>query len=162
LRRLPHPTFHSSGEFQAWSWIPPYRHGRRVHSASPLYVATRGRDEVRFIYQNKPSPFIVAMNDSVQFQTWKMPPLPGPIPKPAATQEPKPTEKEEVVPVELPTEVPEQPVAARDGLIDFFETHTAKLLNGTLIVPIPSGAPQWELARALGHPQTAVSLACQQ
>ena len=118
--------------------------------------------EVRFIYQNKPSPLIVAMSDSVQFQTWEMPPLPGPIPKPAATQEPKPTEKEEVVPVELPTEVPEQPVAARDGLIDFFETHTAKLLNGTLIVPIPSGAPQWELARALGHPQTAVSLACQQ
>jgi len=37
-----------------------------------LYVAiTRGRDEVRFLYRERPSSFLLAMADHVQFQTWE-------------------------------------------------------------------------------------------
>lgn len=138
--------------------IPAAEHWRE---ALRLYVAiTRGRDEVRFIYQGKPSPFITAMSEYVQFQTWEAPPLPEPIPEPVVAPEPKGAETE-VVPVEPSAESPEQPVTARDALVDFFERHKPELLNGILVVPIPSGATQWELARALGHDQTSVSLACQ-
>ena len=126
-----------------------------------IYVAiTRGRDEVRFIYQDKPSPFITAMTEYIQFQTWEAPPLPEPILESVIPPEP-PVADKKVVPVELPTEVSEQPTSKRDTWIDFFNQYKPELLNGILVVPIPSGATQWELARALGHDQTAVSLACQ-
>lgn len=138
--------------------VPAAEHWRE---ALKLYVAiTRGRDEVRFIYQNKPSPFLNAMGGQIQYQTWEALPLPDPIPEPLVLHKLAVSEKE-VAPVELPTEATAQPAPKRDPLIDFSEQHKPELLNGILIVPIPSGATQWELSRALGHDQTAVSIACQ-
>ncbi len=138
--------------------VPAAEHWRE---ALRLYVAiTRGRDEVRFIYQGKPSPFVTAMAEHIQFQTWKAPLLPEPIPEPVVQQEPEIAEKE-VAPVEPPTQAAEQPALKQEALIDFFEQYKPELLNGIRVVPIPSGATQWELARALGHDQTAVSIACQ-
>jgi hypothetical protein len=138
--------------------VPAAEHWRE---ASRLYVAiTRGRDEVRFIYQGEPSPFVTAMAEHIQFQTWEAPPLPEPIPEPVVSPELPVTEKE-VAPVGAPPDATEQPTVERAALIGFFEQYKPELLNGILVVPIPSGATQWELARALVHDQTAVSLACQ-
>ena len=120
--------------------VPAAEHWRE---AMRLYVAiTRGRDEVRFIYQNKPSPFLTAMADKIQFQTWEAPLLPEPVVEPV------------VGPVI-------EPAAKGEALVDFFDKYKPELLNGILVVPIPSGATQWELAKALGRDQTAVSIACQ-
>ena len=133
--------------------VPAAEHWRE---ALRLYVAiTRGRDEVRFIYQDKPSSFVVAMTKYIQFQTWEAPPLPALTPELVVPREPA------IAPIELPTEAIEQPTPKRDPWIDFFNQYKPELLNGILVVPIPSSATQWELARALGHDQTAVSLACQ-
>lgn len=183
--------------------IPAAEHWRE---AMRLYVAiTRGRDEVRFIYQKKPSPFLTAMADKIQFQTWEAPPqvqplVVQPVVEPVDVVEPatvveativqaiepaiKPVVEPAVEPVVEPAVEPvveppiritvqavpksdiiepptAQPASKQDVLNAFFERHTVEVLNGILIVPIPSGANERELARALGKKQIEVALACQ-
>lgn len=141
--------------------VPAAEHWRE---ALRLYVAiTRGRDEVRFIYQKSPSPFLTAMADKIQFQTWEAPPVVEPFVEPFV--EPRAEVELVAVPVEATPEGPasqtEMPALKRDPLADFFDQYKTELLNGILVVPIPSAANQWELARALGTDQGVVSLACQ-
>lgn len=153
--------------------VPAAEHWRE---AMRLYVAiTRGRDEVRFIYKNTPSPFLTAMADKIQFQTWEAPPLPEPVGEPVVEPVIEPVVEpvvEPAVEVELveaqavaahaisasPTP---QPASERDALSDFFDRHQIEVLNGILVVPIPSGATEQQLARALGKNQIEVALACQ-
>jgi hypothetical protein len=208
------------------SGVPAAEHWRE---ALRLYVAiTRGRDEVRFIYQNAQSPFLTAMTDKIQFQTWEAPPLPEPVIEPVTETVIEPIIEPVVEPVIAPAidpleervvaqavepvvarpvepaiqpalqpvvtpiaERPAQSVAPRaagqgpqvaagsvaatlpsvpavppssvpvvaDG---FFDQHEPEVLNGYLVIPIPQGADQWELARAVGRSQTAISIVCQQ
>jgi superfamily I DNA/RNA helicase len=145
--------------------VPAAEHWRE---AMRLYVAiTRGRDEVRFIYKNTPSPFLTVMANKIQFQTWEAPPLPVPVGEPVVEPvvEPIIVTTVEITKVETPTTipVPQKPEVApkREALVDFYDQFKPEVLNGILVMPIPKGATQWELARALGQHQTAVSIACQ-
>ena len=227
--------------------VPAEEHWRE---AMRLYVAiTRGRDEVRFIYSQQPSPFIQAMNDFIQFQTWTAPqpqeptirgpaleaaapaqppaeappqPVEPPLteatpqeptvpaaeaaaeppveaqsaqpaeaaalqptpetlprdedpqvpepPQPEARQAP-PTPQEPAAEPQKPQEAlpairpePQPPPAKpvqRDRMDAFLWRHTTQVLNGILIVPVPIGSNQRQLARALGVSQTAISIECQ-
>jgi hypothetical protein len=85
---------------------------------------------------------------------------PGP-PAPALlfTQVPGPAPVEPLAPPKV--ERKEQAAPAEGSLVSFFEEHKPELLNGILVVPIPSGATQRELGTALGDNQTEVSIACQ-
>ena len=248
--------------------VPAQEHWRE---ALRLYVAiTRGRDEARFIYKDKPSPFITSMTNFIQFQTWTYPPSLDrpPVPQtetkaatstsetvniadvavPAAAQqlvtqllvpdedvaaaapaavlpqtvmaavetvlavpiaaqasEPSAAQSDEqlsvpekvasstelpevtpavppqaAVPVTKPTAPPDVPSKqlpktkpatqtqqkqptprAVDPMDGFLKRHATKVLNGTLIVPVPTTANEWQLARALGIPQTEVAIECQ-
>ena len=171
--------------------VPAAEHWRE---AMRLYVAiTRGRDEVRFIYQNAPSPFLTAIADKIQFQTWEAPPLPEPVVElvvePVAEPSVEPPVEPAVEPAVEPEPVAEpvvgsavkvelevaqadaalaisvspasQSASKRDALADFCDRHQAEVLNGILVVPIPSGATEQQLAIILGKNQIEVALACQ-
>jgi superfamily I DNA/RNA helicase len=192
--------------------VPAEEHWRE---AMRLYVAiTRGRGEVRFIYSEVPSPFIQAMNDFIQFQTWVAPAPQEPAVEPPAVEVPPPAQPPAEAPPQpaesLPAEaIPQEPTISkaepeaepaveakaapvqpvhvaqplgtseappavapapqpppakpipRDGMEAFLWRHTTQVLNGILIVPVPIGSNQWQLARALGLSQTAVSIECQ-
>ncbi|MGD1084649.1 MAG: UvrD-helicase domain-containing protein [Verrucomicrobiota bacterium] len=164
--------------------VPAAEHWRE---ALRFYVAiTRGRDEVRFIYQNAPSVFLRAMADRIQFQIWETPPEAEPFVEPKIKPEVdsrapvvervgEPTVEALVQPiVEAVSEVPSDEAAVvskPDPIIQpttkggpsggFYDRHNPEVINGILLVPIQYGASQWELAVALGCSQTAVSIACQ-
>ncbi len=48
-----------------------------------------------------------------------------------------------------------------DPMDEFLKRHTPTVLNGLLIVPVPSGASERQLTRALGKSQVEVALQCQ-
>jgi superfamily I DNA/RNA helicase len=144
--------------------IPTAEHWRE---ASRLYVAiTRGRDEVRFIYQKEQSPFLKAMAEKIQFQIWKAPPQPEtvvtPVVEPALQRPPKLQTAPQDQPASIaPTEAIDSIVSDHDPLIDFLDQYRPEVLNGILVVPVPSGVTENELARTLGKNQIEVALACQ-
>lgn len=140
--------------------VPVAEHWRE---AMRLYVAiTRGRDEVRFIYKNAPSPFLTAMAETIQFQTWEAPTLPEPVVEPDSPPATEPeVAAQEAKPAITPTKTVEPPVASGDMLIAFLDQHQPEVINGILVVPIPSGVTEIELARVLGTNQVEVALACQ-
>jgi len=146
--------------------VPAAEHWRE---AMRLYVAiTRGRDEVRFIYQNKPSSFLTAMADKIQFQTWEASPLPEPgvelIVQPLVEPVVEPAIVIKVE-IETPPAIPvaQRPEAApkREALVNFFDRFKPEILNGVLVMPIPAGATERELSTVLDKNQIEVALACQ-
>ena len=146
--------------------VPAAEHWRE---AMRLYVAiTRGRDEVRFIYQNKPSSFLTAMADKIQLQSWDAFPLPEPCVEPIVQPLVEPVVEPEIaikVEIEPRPAIPATPNAQaapeREALINFFDRFKPEVLNGILVMPIPAGATERELSSVLGKNQVEVALACQ-
>lgn len=144
--------------------VPAAEHWRE---AMRLYVAiTRGRDEVRFIYQNKLSQFLAAMGDKIQLQTWEAPHLSEPSNELVIDSVIKPViEKPQVArhretATELPVSQKPEPIPEREALTNFIERFRPEVLNGILVIPIPAGATERELSKVLGINQTEVALAC--
>lgn len=149
--------------------VPAAEHWRE---SMRLYVAiTRGRDEVRFIYQQTQSPFLTAMADKIQFQTWKAPPLPEsvvvPVPETIIEPIPQPVVETPVEAAKVGT-VPAISLAQKpeakpkpEALANFSDRFKPEVLNGLLIMPIPAGATERELSTLLGKSQIEVALACQ-
>ena len=165
--------------------VPVAEHWRE---AMRLYVAiTRGRDEVRFIHRNEPSPFLTAMADKIQFQTWEAPPLPEPVADLLVEPVVEPVRETVIIPVIEPViepvaelvgekplvaaqveispamTVPQKPKAApkHGASVSFFNRFKPEVLNGILVMPIPTGATERELAMVLGKNQIEIALACQ-
>ena len=136
--------------------VPAAEHWRE---AMRLYVAiTRGRDEVRFIYEKTPSPFLTAMADKIQFQTWEAS-LAKPVVESAVEIKVEAAQVETAPAISVGQTL--LPVLMRESPIDFFDKHKPELLNGILVMPIQAGATERELSMVLGKNQIEVALACQ-
>ena len=123
---------------------------------------------VKGLYLN---PFLFTIDEGifppkgVQFQTWEAPPVQVPTVETAleiGVEPVKEIQKSAQVEVTVATDQPSELASDDSAMIDFFDRYRAEVLNGLLILPIPSGATQWELARAIGVYQTNVSIVCQQ
>lgn len=124
--------------------LPGRPREERWRDALRLYVATtRGRDEVRFIYSNKASAFLLAMGDALSWREAPEAPVAG------AQLETRDAAKD------LPAVVSPEIGAGSD------ERLLVEFLNGFAIANLPRGITERRLVSALGKKPVEVAISIQ-